>query len=94
LSTFDLKKPSKTPPKNSRDRETDTISNENDIFYEILFGFLNSSISPTLTYCPDYLWPRNTQTPLLYTIIKVRSPASGPGDGRSTCVHLRTPASY
>ena len=37
---------------------------------------------------------KNTKTPLLYTIIKVRSPASGPGDGRSTGVHLRTRASY
>jgi hypothetical protein len=37
---------------------------------------------------------RNTKSPLLHTIIKVRSPASGPGDGRSTCVHLRTRASY
>jgi hypothetical protein len=37
---------------------------------------------------------QNTQTPISHTIIKVRSPASGPGDGRSTCVHLRTRASY
>jgi hypothetical protein len=76
----------------SRGRETDTKSMKNDTFYEVSFAFLNS-ISSTLT-SHHYLWPRNTKTPLIHTIIKVRSPASGPGDGRSTCVHLRTRASY
>jgi hypothetical protein len=82
LGTFNFKKSSKIHPKKSRARKTDTKSMKIDIFYEISFGFLNTIYrlhSPVTTM----ICPRNTQTPLLYTIIKVRSPAnSGPGDGR------------
>ena len=42
LGTFDFKKSSNTPPKNSRGREADTKSMKTDTFEEISYGFLNT----------------------------------------------------
>jgi hypothetical protein len=85
LGTFNLQKSIKNTSKKTW--EADTKSMKNDTFASNSFKFLNIITLTTLTS------HKNTQTPISHTIIKVRSPASGPGDGRSTCVHLRTRAS-
>ena len=92
MGTFNLQKTSKTPPKN---RETGRLIRNRwkMTFLLDFFWIFEHDISSTLM-SHDYVLSKNTNSPILHTIIYVRSPASGPGDSHYPCVHSRTRASH